>query len=271
MSVSWLVQSNIARTSSTVEAIRDACVEQQLPLHEIDVIPFSTEMPEMPEIEGRFILYGYTTLLLNAFKDPKWRKGVFFDPERFKPSQYQKFYRDDYLNHDTKIMQIRDFALECLDNFEPDREFFIKPNDDLKQFTGGIMTAKAFYDWYDVFKDIHDGNVKPSTEIAIATPKHIEMEFRVVIVDGKCIACCQYLPKPHPWAHPTIMAFAERQAARYAPASVFVMDIATHNWGHMAVIECNCFNGSGFYVMDVDEIVRYVTNFVENDWDDNWL
>jgi hypothetical protein len=94
-------------------ALKQACEEGDRPFVELTVIPFRTDLPAILPIDPSFVFYGYTTLILNVHNSERWRQGVFFDPEAFRPESYQRHYGDLYLNAD---MQVTTFAeLDSLD------------------------------------------------------------------------------------------------------------------------------------------------------------
>jgi hypothetical protein len=55
--------------------------------------------------------------------------------------------------------------------------------------------------------------------------------------------------------------FVEDMCKIWTPAEVFVMDIG-ESLKNLYVIECNCFNSSGFYKSDLDKIIKDVSDFV---------
>lgn len=52
----------------------------------------------------------------------------------------------------------------------------------------------------------------------------------------------------------------------YTPHDVFVMDVALSSDKYY-IIECNCFNDSGFYDHDIGEFVKSINNYMrERNW-----
>jgi hypothetical protein len=47
----------------------------------------------------------------------------------------------------------------------------------------------------------------------------------------------------------------------WVPAPVFVMDVG-ESAGNLFIIECNCFNSSGFYKSNIEKIVVDVSEFI---------
>ena len=78
----WILQKNLTN-EKVFEAIKATLEADNLPYQEVLLIPFSDEAPVVkPPFEG-LVFYGSTTLILNAWKNPDLRHGVFFDPARF--------------------------------------------------------------------------------------------------------------------------------------------------------------------------------------------
>jgi hypothetical protein len=71
-----------------------------------------------------------------------------------------------------------------------------------------------------------------------------------------------YRPSGDPYLPRELIVFAEEAAARWAPASVFVLDVVRVE-GAWKIVECNCFNGSRFYAADVERLVRAVSEHQE--------
>ncbi|WP_437301627.1 ATP-grasp domain-containing protein [Sorangium sp. So ce426] len=82
------------------------------------------------------------------------------------------------------------------------------------------------------------------------------------VVDGEVVTGSMYRPSGDSHLPRELIDFAERAASRWAPASVFVLDVARVD-GAWKIVECNCFNGSRFYSADVERVVRTVSEHQE--------
>ena len=261
MQTIWVVQQNYSATSPTINLLTEAVAAFGRPLMTVRVVPFSDELPEMPdEVEFPFVLFGLTTLIKNAVRSPKWRRGIFFDEEKFAPSAYQSVIKDLLLNSDMQICTARELAGLSLSR---DEQIFIRPNDDFKSFGGQVMTMGEYLDWFDLFKDAEDMSISGETQMVYSEPKHIRREFRTHLVDGKVVGMSQYLPTAQPILPSEAAEFAEHVATRYSPAEAFVLDIAETADG-LRVLEYNCINGAGFYLANVGAIVRALSIFQES-------
>lgn len=225
-----------------------------LPHEFISVIPFSREITANVPIEGvDYIPYG-STLLTTLAHDLKW-KGCHFDLERFNYVNYLN-NRDDMLNGGYYRI---DEAIKYLERCE-DRQFFIRPSLDLKQFAGTCMNADEAAVWLKNAMTCDSTSMKQLTEdtiLVVSEPKKILAEWRWFIVGGDVIDGSMYrshgqLIKRHETDFDVINE-AQSFADKWLPDENCVMDLALTPDG-VFVIEFNCLNSSGFYNHDIKKI-----------------
>jgi hypothetical protein len=259
--VTWLVQSNLGSTSDTADLIQRACVEEGCQYHPLRVTPFSYSLPEdMPNIEPPFVFYGRTSLILGAYKDDYWKSGVFFNPHKFSPEQYFEHWGGKMLNSDCSLVALRD--VDKLP-YAPDERVFIRPNDDLKFFAGGVVTFEHLLSMKQNATDSVDEPINLSSTILVAAQKHICAEWRLFMIGTQFISGSQYLPKASSFVPQEVIDFACASASEWTPENVFVIDIAMLEDDNLRIIECNCFNGSGFYESNLNQIVRQVSLYAK--------
>jgi hypothetical protein len=258
MRTTWIVQTNVEAESTSPNALRRACWIDDRPFREIAVVAGSPVLPAMPEVDGPIVFHGRTTLILRASEHPRWRHGVFYDADRFQHSAYAAGYGDDLLNADARVTRWDEFVLEARD---PDELLFLKPNDDLKLYTGGVMSFAECLRLYERLRSAARP-MEPSAEVVIGRRRELDAEWRLFLVNGQVVSGSMYRPSGDAHVPQDVVDFAERAAGRWMPASVFVMDVARTE-GTWKIVECNCFNGSRFYAADVLQIVRSVSNHQE--------
>ena len=258
MHTSWIVQTNVEPKSMSPAAIRQACSALQLPFHELSVVPGAAALPEMPRVEGPVVFHGRTTLILRALEHPLWRRGVFFDPARFQHRAYVAGFGQDMLNADAQVMSWEEFLRSPR---PPEVDVFLKPNNDFKGFTGHVLRFSQCTELYQRLRGMARP-VDPSSEVVVGRPCEIDAEWRLFFVNGAFITGSMYRPSGDPHVPRDVVRFAEDATARWTPASVFVLDVARveQTW---KIIECNCFNGSGFYTADVERLVRVISEHQE--------
>ncbi len=259
----WVLQKNLTN-EKVFEAIKATLEADNLPYQEVLLIPFSDEAPVVkPPFEG-LVFYGSTTLILNAWKDPKLCHGVFFDPARFSMENYLHQWGASMLNHDSRATTFESLAAE---SHPAEAAFFIRPDADSKAFSGQVMTFEAIQAFDAHLQDSENPNLDRNTTIVISLPKAIEKEWRSFVVDGKIVATSRYVlngeldidAKDVP---AELLEFVQQAIDRYEPHAVFVIDTALSQ-GQLGILECNCFNGTGFYGHDIPKIVRAVNGWVQ--------
>jgi hypothetical protein len=265
MPLSWILQTNLIK-QEIVDAITAALRADSIPWQEVKSVPFSDELPEMTlEADHFYVVYGSTTLILNAARHPRLKRGVFLDPDQFTAENYLQRWGDRMLNADSRILSLEDFATEQHNSAS---EWFLRPNEDDKSFSGTVMTFEAVQQLAKNLRDSNNPTLHPQTLVCVSSPKVIEKEWRHFIVDGKVVDTSGYMlngalavsAEDVPEA---LITFVEESCLVYAPHAVFVMDTALSN-GAFRIIECNCFNGTGFYDHAIGKIVRAVNGFLLN-------
>lgn len=257
MTVAWAIQTNLINETQSASVAFAAGVAGA-EVYGVKCIPFQDEieMDFVPET-SKVIPYGSTKLSKLAEKH-NW-SGLFFDNEMFKVSTWIK-ERDDMLNHDSDILTLKEAAIKYSTKNQQDF-FFIRPNEDLKAFSGAVTTAQEITRWSE---SIDSGNFHFMDDIlvAIAPPKNILAEWRWFVVDGKVIDGSAYRMKGQlKSSHEddaAVISEAQTLADQWLPNQTVCMDLALTEEG-MKVIEFNAMNSSGFYAHDIQKVVSAIT------------
>lgn len=255
--IQWIIQNNLINPN-TLKKLELAC--KNYLFRPIQVIPFSNDLPIL-EIDDSVIsiFYGSTTFIYNLWNSKEFRKspGLFFDPRKFTVSNYNHKWGINSLNCLAKITTFEIFTKE---NHPNNSEWFIRPNSDSKFFAGNCLSFEEIKDWYSQITNFENET------IAVSSKKQIDLEWRLIIVNGKVVTSCLYrdhfnLRIDRNSRPIEMIKFAEECCEFYQPAKVFVMDIGRINESYK-IIECNCFNMSGFYDCDLQVIVDEVSKAV---------
>lgn len=248
----WILQNNLIseiQVNEIIYAFKEHCI----PFEEVKVIPFSDEI-EVQSDDPYKIPYGSTSLSNYAYKH-NWG-GIFFN-ENFRMSEWLN-NRADLLNHDCHIYSV-DEARHIMP-MEEEREWFIRPDNDLKEFAGECMLTSQFNAWMDKMKGANGNLLNEKTQIVVAPAKEIPVEYRWFIVGGEVIDGSVYrinrrLFKKHV-DDPDKIKQAQELADKWLPHETCVMDSTSDK-----VIEFNCLNSSGFYDHDIEKIIGAVDEF----------
>jgi len=246
--INWILQKNLTKPE----------------ILEVAIVPFSSELPEVENKDSFKIIYGSTTFMLNAFNSEEWKEGVFFEPTKFQMSNYVEKWKSKVLNSDGQLLKFG--QLKNLES-EQEQKWFIRPNNDGKEFGGKVETYKKLLNWSNKVCKLDIPELNKHTEIWISKPKKIKKEWRLFIVDNQIVSASRYmldgeLAESEKDIPKEMIEFAKDRISEYRIAEVYAMDIAkTEN--EYKLIECNCFNGTGFYKHDVEKIIQSVNTFIK--------
>lgn len=261
--IKWILQKNLTN-KDVLREIEEAISLDDAEYDEILVVPFSDEIEYKKKDDECIIFYGSTTLMLNASKDAELSTGVFFNKDSFQIKNYLDKWKEKMLNGDGQIITIEEFITS---QYQDNKSFFIRPNEDTKSFSGTVISYSEFKEAAAKFVN-QNPHIQSESLILISEPKEIEKEWRNFIVDGRVIDASRYcingkLNIDKNDIPLDMIKFSEDCCTQYVPHDIFVMDVALYK-GKYYIIECNCFNGTGFYKHDIKKIVMGVDRFLRN-------
>lgn len=264
----WMVQENLGNTT-THDAIKRACERNGLPFRSITSIPFSDDLPDV-EYAGPVLAYGATRFINNVVRSGRWKPGAFFDEAIFTVANCIRAWDWWMVNADSTIVRL-DRVNEL--PFAPADEVFVRPNSDLKEFAGGIMTFAALRDWAEIVSK-GDFELKRSLLIAVAVPKPIESEWRVFAVDGaRVIAGTRYRLDgrlaPDAAVPDNVVSFVESRLREWMPTPAVALDIANVD-GELRILELSDIHSAGHYAANTETIVLELSRLAERLWDEGF-
>ncbi len=261
--IHWILQSNLIR-ENTLNTIKNILINDNVSFEEVKIVPFSDELPEIKKISDVNVFYGSTTLILNAYKKYGLTEGIFYHHQNFSMKTYLQKWKSKMLNHDSKILTFKEIINF---NYPNESKWFIRPIEDDKSFSGKIFSIQEICNFEKELKNSNNPYLTEETLVTMSSPKSIDKEWRLFIVDKKVISSCRYtmngelnvndldLPKE-------MIEFAENCCKEFTPARVFVMDVALFE-NEYKIVECNCFNDSGFYKHNVEKIIKKVNELLK--------
>jgi hypothetical protein len=258
-----VIQNNLG-SSGEAERLVTAASAAGATVQLVKVIPFSDELPDVPR-EVPTIFYGAVNFINNVWKSGRWSPAAWYSNNAFSYDNYLARYDTEMLNSDGRILTMEQFGLEKHDQ---DTLFFVRPIRDLKEFAGEIMTFGDYAGWFDGIS--HGGfTITPDCPILVAEPKRIVEEYRLFVVEGEVVAWTRY-KKGDRFARlnvtsdvpSDVLLYGERQARRYSPAPVFVMDVGYTQDG-LKIIELGSFNSAGLYAAKEADIVEAIHAYVQ--------
>lgn len=249
----FLIQQNLINHKELSE-IKEAV--SKYPTDFVNIIPFSDSI--CVDTREDYIPYGSTSLTYIGYSQYNW-SGLHFSLDTFNYEAALQ-NRDDMLNDN--VMRLDD-AIEFLSTHEPTTDFFVRPSEDLKQFSGIVMGAKECHDWFkDMMECATSGTYKldASTKVVVSLPKYIDTEIRCFIIGRKVVASSIYRQNGFLSSKQFFNDDLQYLADKWLPDECCVMDIAYTADGYK-VIEFNCLNSSGFYTCDKEAIFKSLWEF----------
>jgi len=267
--INWVLQKNLTKPA-ILARIKNAAKLSNANWEEIEVVPFSNKLPQLKNISKVNIPYGSTTLMLNAYKDEKFAKGLFYDPSKFQMRNYAQEWNSYMLNSPGVLISFGEFYTL---NFDDNKLVFIRPNNDGKEFSGQVLSFTKLKEWSKEVCKLNTLELNKNTQVWISEPKKIEKEWRIFIVDDEIISISRYmlngqLDESSNDIPVRLIEFIENRIREYRLDDVYVMDVAKSE-NEFKIIECNCFNGTGFYMNDIEKIVTSINKFLNKNTSEN--
>lgn len=180
-----------------------------------------------------------------------WYPGTLIT-ENHNYEVYSKYYKDNLLNYDSKVVRIGD-------NFDwISRKYFIRPVLDSKIFTGRVFEKQAWTYLKERLLLDRYSSATEDTLIQIATPKNITQEVRCWIVGGKVITQSTYRRGTFLFYNdnvdPDAIEYAQSMVDIFQLSDAFTIDIGLTDNG-WKIIECGSVACAGFYDCDVQKLV----------------
>ena len=262
--VLWVVQTNLG-DPATPDAIKSACERNGLLFRGVAVRPFADDLPEI-EHDGPVLAYGAARFIKNVAASERWRPGAFFDPHSFTVTNCLRAWQRWMVNHDSVVVRLADVA--SLPHRAGD-ELFVRPDGDLKEFAGDLMTFQALCDW--AAKVAGGGfEIDGALRVAVAKPKTIKSEWRVFAVEGpRVIAATRYRVggrlAPNADVPQEVIAFVEARLREWMPAPAVALDVA-ETGNEIRVLELTDIHSAGFYAADVEAVVVETSRVATHHW-----
>lgn len=216
----------------------------------IDTIEFETERKDV-------FCFG-ALKMARIFKQYGWNPGCIMTPNH-DFEVYKNHYKEHLLNYDSKIYKFGD------DWDWGDRDYFIRPTQDTKTFTGKEFSheewLKRRHEW---LTNGHSTTLTKDTPIQVASIKRIQKEFRFWIIGGQIITSSLYrngcFINYSNIVDDEATDFCKEMIKIYQLADSFVMDICLTE-GEWKIIECGCINCCGWYRANISKVLMAVEDY----------
>lgn len=247
----WIIQGNIFHERRYAQVLQ-TLERGGIPHTVVTVVPFAHDLVPRPDVRNPIAVVGSYTLVRLA-QQYGWGPGVFAGPN-INATVYGPRFGPAMLNSDARILPLRDLVLRA--------PAFVRPVDDGKGFSGGLVEPEAFALWRDRIAGYEGfSTVTGDTLVVVAAPKTILAEYRLFVVEGRVVAGSRYrlggrvsLSADVP---PEVSRWAEAQLQAWSPERAMVADVADTPEG-LRFIEFNTINAAGWYEADVSRVIQAI-------------
>lgn len=252
----YLVQENTF-SEENYDVLINTLERYELPYEIVKVRPFLEDF-EFKTNRKDVFCFG-SVKMSRLGKKYGWYPGSLLN-ENHDYRVYSKYYKENLLNYDSKIIKFGDTVIEDL--------FFARPCEDNKTFTGRVFTNESWYKFKsDFFKIGAESSLTNETKIQISSVKNITKEFRFWIIGGKVITGSLY--RMGNWIRRSdvvddgALDFCQKMVDIYQLADAFVMDICEvliNDKPEYKIIELGCINSAGFYSANMPKLIEAIEN-----------
>ena len=218
------------------------------------------------------IFYGSLNLGRRLKREAPWVPGVYCDLPKFECTYYYPRLNKFLLNRDCimlpfgLLLQSKENLFKWVGN---NNSVFIRPSNGYKTFTGKVCNYETFE------KDVEFlsfYNVTPETIAIVAEPRNIKVEWRLIVIDSKVVACSTYKEnrrKVVKQCSPMdVFEFAKNVVECWQPESAWVLDVCRTDDGELHLVEINSFSCSGLYACDKAAIVKAASELALREWNE---
>lgn len=268
MRPTWLIESDVYGDEVTPllnEIIRQGMAAQVI-THQALKKGSVLVVNEEPLTAGACVIgYGTYPFARQIQLHHQWVPGAWCCAEKLDCATYFAYFGKYLLNQHYTILpgveaiRQRDWLYSV---FGHNDEVFARPTSCHKLFVGRCVSRDNFT------SALAPTRYDPTTLLVIASPRPIDREWRVVVVEDRVIAGSQYAVKGKRALAADfpaeIKSFAESMLSevRWRPDPVFMLDICESE-GQLWLVELNSFSGSWLYRCDLSAVVHAVSDLAE--------
>lgn len=265
----WVIQDGLYHENGFA-ALCSALDRLQVPYTFVKVVPMASKLlpagfdtnswhedisnaPDADIDDSGLVMVCGATAMSKVAKDRGWTPGSFLNDD-FRYEKWLENYGENLLNANSVVCRF--------DQVNRSGEFFIRPCEDSKAFTGMVTDQKSFSEWQHKVVILNEkssfSTVVPETMVSTSSVKTIMREYRFFVVDGDVVTGSLYKQGDKVLyssdIEPDVWNYAQQMVNVWQPARAFCIDIALTDKG-FRVIEINCINSAGFYALDVMKFV----------------
>lgn len=272
--VKWLIEKY--EDSNFINGLIDTVKANRFHYKVIDIFNFQYKISSSSFFHNDSCVVFYGGLLLAKIlqREKQWVPGPICNFQNLECLTYFSYFGKYLLNQDYIMMPLNEFYRkkdDIYNKFSIDNKVFLRPNSGAKTFCGNIYD----YDFLDSeINTIRLYGKLPIDRIlsVISSPKKIDKEWRIVIVDRKVVAYSLYkkdgeIFEKRECDEGAIELSKAIANEKWQPDYAYTVDICLSN-GYYKLLEVNSFSCSGLYECDPNLIVESVSDCAIKEWKD---
>lgn len=269
--VKWLFEADPVDIDET-QRMRAAVDELGLESKEIKTIQLFSGLGDLyPNNEDACVFFfGSLQMARKILREKKWKPGAFLTLDNYRCQAYYPDMERFLFNTPYTILPLD--RLLAVGN-ELERQYgghgclFIRPDSGFKTFTGQVFELDAIEADFHKLMGFYD--LSMPTLVLVSSPKNIEHEYRLFVVDDQVVAGTTYRKNRRLEVSPDVpdevYAFARRVLSEttYRPDPAWVMDICEDCDDQLWVLEIGSISCCGIYGADARAIVKAMTGLLQ--------
>jgi hypothetical protein len=273
VAVKWLLERDVFHED--LDPIKDAITAAGMEYKEVRYIPLGAENKFYEYFPGEacVIPYGSINFTAAVNREIGWVPGVWGDRKHLECTHYYPQLGKYLLNDDYIMLPYGEMIRQCeflFNTLGRNTQLFVRPSSPSKTFTGQTISG---YHYEDDVKRLGFYDVEPDSLVIVSSPKDIDVEWRMIVIDGKVVAGSQYktetLTQIREGYPEQVLTFAQEVADAYRVDDAYVIDVGLYN-GMLKLIEVNSFSSSGWYLADKPAIVSAAAELAIAQHEDFW-
>lgn len=273
VAVKWLLERDVFHED--LDPIKEAIASAGMEYKEVRYIPMGADNNFFDYYVPTecVIPYGSINFTAAINREISWVPGVWGNRKTLECTHYyprlgKYLLNDDYIMLPYgEMLRRSDFLFNTLGK---NTQLFVRPSSPSKTFTGQTISG---YHYEDDVKRLGFYDVEPESLVIVSSPKDIDVEWRMIVIDGKVVAGSQYktetLTQIREGYPDEVLSYAQEIANAYRLDDAYVIDVAKSN-GELKLIEVNSFSSSGWYLADKPAIVSAAADLAIKQYEDYW-
>jgi hypothetical protein len=243
---------------------------------EVVIVPYQPfeQMAYEATEEQPNVVIGSIAMCRDAQRRSKAIPGVWANWVELRCSSYYRHYEDDLLQRQWLMLPYgslpnrKGWLFHILGGLT--EQIFIRPDENSKSFTGGVIAKEWFDKWYR----LHEDDLDPHAMVVVSSiSPDIRGEWRMVICAGRVVTGSQYKEDSALVVSNLIPVEVEAKASelaknRWLSHPAYVMDLALLADGSVKLVELGSVNMAGLYSCDVHKVAAAIHDAAVEEWRD---